>query len=214
MSLKGLLAAAAIGLAACSADAPVPTVSHHEHQNGIALSSLSRAGSAQTLDDLRQLTAPLHDVDAARAAQYGLLNLPPATAQDGCISDMSAGGMGYHYTRGNNLGDDAIDLLDPEFLVYAPTNAPRQDGVARTRLAAVEYFLPFTAKWPAPGGAGFQRAPTLHDFASTSSLPDIAFVPTTRFGGWMFHIWLWENNPAGMFENWNRSVPLCDGSTF
>ena len=208
------LSALAVALAGCSYESPAPTASRMSHAGGLMLSDLTQGSSAKTLDALRELTAPLHDVDAARAAQYGLLNLPPATAQDGCISDMSAGGMGYHYTRGNNLGDDAIDLLDPEFLVYAPTNAPRQDGVARTRLAAVEYFLPFTAKWPAPGGAGFQRAPTLHDFASTSSLPDIAFVPTTRFGGWMFHIWLWENNPAGMFENWNRSVPLCDGSTF
>jgi len=36
----------------------------------------------------------------------------------------------------------------------------------------------------------------------------------SRFSGWMFHIWLWENNPGGMFTNWNQSVPLCEGSTF
>jgi hypothetical protein len=46
-----------------------------------------------------------------------------------------------------------------------------------------------------------------------SELPDITFAPS-RFGGWMFHIWLWENNPGGMFANWNTSVPLCEGSAF
>lgn len=209
-----LLSALAIALAGCSTDSPVPTASHMSHAGGLMLSDLTQAGSAQTLDALRRLTAPLHDVDAATAAGYGLLKAPPLTAADGCISDVSAGGMGYHYTRGNNLADDSIALLDPEFLVYAPTNAPRVDGVARTRLAAVEYFLPFTAKWPAPGTAGFTRAPTLQDFASTRELPDNAFAPTTRFGGWMFHIWLWENNPSGMFENFNTSVPLCEGSAF
>ena len=178
------------------------------------LSDLTQASSAQALDALRRLTAPLHDVDAAGAEGYGLLKAPPLTAADGCISDAGLGGMGYHYTRGNNLADDAIDLLDPEFLVYAPTNAPRMDGVAKARLAAVEYFIPFSTTWPAPGTAGFTRAPTLHDFPSTSTLPDVAFAPTTRFGGWMFHIWLWENNPQGMFENWNTSVPLCEGSAF
>jgi hypothetical protein len=86
--------------------------------------------------------------------------------------------------------------------------------VARTRLAAVEYFLPYSAKWPARVDPAFARAPTLHDFPSTSGLPDVAFVDTPRFGGWMFHIWLWENNPAGMFENFNAAVPLCAGSTF
>jgi hypothetical protein len=209
-----LLAAFAVALAGCSADSPVPTTNHMSHGGGLMLSDLSQAASAQTLNDLRQLTAPLHDVDAATAAGYNLLVLPPATAQDGCISDASLGGMGYHYTRGNNLADDAIDLLDPEFLVYAPTDAPRKDGVARTRLAAVEYFLPFDVTWPAPTDPTFKRAPTLHDFSTTSSLPDVAFVATPRFGGWMFHIWLWENNPAGMFENWNTSVPRCLGSSF
>jgi hypothetical protein len=130
---------------------------------------------------------------------------------------MNKGGMGYHYTRGNNLADDSIALLDPEFMVYAPTDGPSKDGVARTRLAALEYFLPFSPRWPAPYAGsiaqsdGFQRAPTLHDFSTTSGLPDVAFVPTTRFGGWMLHIWLWENNPDGDFANWNRSVPLCQG---
>jgi len=212
MSLKGLLAAAAVVLAGCS-DSPVPTVSHHENHNGLALSSLSQAASAQTLDDLRQLTAPLHDVTAAEDTGYVLFKAPPLTAADGCISSAQEGGMGYHYTRGNNLADDAVSLLDPEFLVYAPTPAPRKDGEARTRLAAFDYFLPYSAKWPGPDDPDFKRRPRLHDFPTMSGLPDLEFAPS-RFNGWMFHIWLWENNPDGMFANWNTSVSLCDGSAF
>jgi hypothetical protein len=204
-----LLTFLAIGMAACSADAPVPTASHMSHDGGVMLSDLARAGNAQSLAALRQVTAAYHDLDAAASAGYGLLVAPPATAADGCISDPSMGGMGYHYTRANNLGDDAIDLLDPEFLVYAPVNGPLQDGVVKRRLAAVEYFLPFTTRWPAPGTTGFTKAPSLHDFPSTSDLPDVPFTATNRFGGWMFHIWLWENNSPGMFVNFNTSVPLC-----
>jgi hypothetical protein len=179
------------------------------HAGGLMLSDLTQASQAQTLNDLRNLTASLHDVDAALAQHYRLLVAPPATEGDGCISDPAIGGMGYHYSRFDNLGDDAIDLLNPEFLVYAPKNGPRQNDVARTRLAAVEYFLPFSLKWPGPNQPGFTKAPSLHDFPSTSNLPDVSFTATDRFGGWMFHIWLWENNPAGMFENFNGSVPLC-----
>ena len=204
-----LLVTFAFAVAGCSTDAPVQVDNHMSHHGGLMLSDLSQPGSAQTLDALRELTAPLHDVDAAGAAGYQLLTAPPATAADGCISDATMGGMGYHYTRGDNLQDDAITLLDPEFLVYAPTNAPRIDGVQQRRLAAVEYFIPFSPKWPAPSDPTFQRAPSLHDFPTTSDLPDSAFVATTRFGGWMFHIWLWENNPGGMLTNWNASVPLC-----
>jgi hypothetical protein len=208
-----LLVAFAFVLAGCNPDASLPVDGHLSHQNGLMLSSLSQSTNAQTLNALTQLTAPFHDVDAAQAAGYGLFSKPPLTAADGCISSAGDGGMGYHYTRGNNLTDDSVSLLDPEFLVYAPKNGPRKDGEARTRLAAFDYFLPYTAKWPGPDGPNFKRAPTLHDFSTMSDLPDLAFAPS-RFGGWMFHIWLWEHNPGGMFANWNRAVPVCEGSSF
>lgn len=204
----------AAALSACNSDSSLPTSGQMKHPGSLMLSDVAQAADAQTLSGLRELTAHFHDLDSAKAAGYGLLTAPPATAPDGCISDVMAGGMGYHYTRGDNLADDAITLLDPEFLVYAPTNAPPLNGVAQRRLAAVEYFLPFTNKWPAPSDPAFVKAPSLRDFPTTASMPDIAFTATARFGGWMFHIWLWENNPAGMFGNFNGSVPLCLGSSF
>lgn len=201
-------------LTACGSESPLPTTNRMSHPGSLMLSDVSQAASAQTLSALRSLTASLHDTLAATSAGYGRLVAPPLTAPDGCISDVNMGGMGYHYTRGNNLGDDAIDLLDPEFIVYAPKNGPRVDGEARIQLAALEYFLPFTPKWPAPSDPAFKKAPSLHDFPTTSDLPDVAFTSTTRFGGWMLHIWLWEDNPDGMFANFNTSVPLCLGSSF
>jgi len=208
-----LLGSFAFVLAGCNADTPVQADGHLAHGNGLVLSSLSRATNAQTLAALRTLTAPLHDLSKAEAAGYGLFVLPPLTAADGCISSTADGGMGYHYTRGNNLADDAVTLLDPEFLVYAPKDGPRKDGEARRRLAAFDYFIPYSPKWPGPDDPNFERAPRLKDFPTMSDLPDIAFAPS-RFGGWMFHIWLWEHNPGGMFTNWNTSVPRCEGSAF
>jgi hypothetical protein len=209
-----LLVSFAFVLAGCNADAPLQADRNRSHQNGLMLSSLSEASNAQTLNALRQLTAPFHDLESAEAAGYGLFKAPPPLmAEDGCISSKEEGGMGYHYSRLNNLADDAVTLLDPEFLVYAPTNAPRKDGEARRRLAAFDYFIPYSSKWPGPDDLNFKRAPTLHDFSTMSDLPDIAFAPS-RFNGWMFHIWLWEHNPGGMFTNWNTSVPLCEGSSF
>ncbi len=93
--------ALAVALAACTSDSPVPTASHMA--GGLMLSDLTQASQAQTLNDLKNLTAPLHDVDAALAQQYGLLVAPPATEGDGCISDPMLGGMGYHYTRWRQL---------------------------------------------------------------------------------------------------------------
>ena len=198
-----------MALAGCSSDSSMPTESH---MAGLPLSAVSQASNAQSLNDLRRITAPLHDLDAALAANYSLLIATPLTAPDGCISDMTAGGMGYHYSRFNNLGDNSINLLDPEFLVYAPTDAPAKDGVQRRRLGALEYFIPYSSVWPGPDDAGFVRAPRLSDFSSFAGLPDIAMSPTP-FGGWALHIWLWENNPAGMITNFNPSVPQCQGTT-
>ena len=207
------VAAIAFVVAGCNQDSPVQANPHLSHHNGLALSSLSGSAGAPTLTALTQSTAAFHDLATALAAGYGLFSAPPLTAADGCISSASDGGMGYHYGRLDNLADDSVTLLDPEFLVYAPKDAPRKDGEARTRLAAFDYFIPYSAKWPGPSDANFKRAPTLHDFSTMSALPDVAFAPS-RFGGWMFHIWLWEQNPAGMFANWNPSVPLCEGSVF
>ena len=207
-----LAAALAVALTACNTDAPMQA-HDHAHQGGLSLSSVNNPAGAQALAALRELTAPFHDLAAAQAAGYGLLALPPLTADDGCVSSLTDGGMGYHYTRGNNLADDSVSLLDPEFLVYAPKNGPRQNGEARTRLAAFDYFLPYSAKWPGPDDAGFVRAPQLHDFSTMRDLPDVTFAPS-RFNGWMVHIWLWENNPGGLFSNWNATVPLCVGSAF
>lgn len=175
------------------------------------LADVTQASSAQTLDALRQFTASFHDTTAAIAAGFTIFKMPPATAVDGCISDSDAGGMGYHYINngGKNIGDDSVALLDPEFIVYAPDKGPSNNGDVRRRLAAVEYFLPFSAKWPAKADKSFERAPRLHDFSTMSQLPDVEFTEATRFGGWMFHIWVWENNPGGMFANFNTSVPLC-----
>jgi hypothetical protein len=208
-----LLAGLTVVLAGCGAESPVQADHHRSHQHGLSLSTLSGASDAQTLDALRQLSAPFHDVDKAEAAGYALCKAPPLTAADGCVSSASEGGMGYHYTRGDNLADDAVSLRDPEFLVYAPTDAPRKGGEARRRLAAFDYFIPYSATWPGPDDPRFVRAPTLHDFPTMRELPDLAFAPS-HFDGWMFHIWLWEHNPGGTFTNWNTSVPLCEGSAF
>ena len=194
-------------LGGCSADSPMPT---DTHMAGLPLSAVAQASNSQALNQLRALTAPLHDINAATAAQYSLLVAPPLTAADGCISDATAGGMGYHYSRFNNLGDDSITLLDPEFLVYAPTAAPAKNGVQGRRLGALEYFIPYSPVWPGPDDAQFQRKPRLSDFSTFAGLPDVEMSPTP-FNGWALHIWLWENNPGGMLTNFNTSVPKCEG---
>jgi hypothetical protein len=207
------LAAFAVLLAGCNADTPLQTEHHQMHAGSLSMADLVKSTDPQTLDALRKLTAPFQVIDNATGAGYNLFIATPLTAPDGCISDRTVGGMGYHYTRGNNLADDSVALLDPEFIVYAPKKGDFKPGDQRRRLAAFDYFIPYSTKWPGPDDPTFKRAPTLADFSTMRALPNVTFAPS-RFGGWMFHIWLWENNPGGIFTNWNTIVPLCEGSSF
>src|SRR5262245_25289023 len=67
---------AVVALAACGADAPIPTVNHMSHAGGLMLSDLTQASQAQTLNDLRNFTAPLHDVNVALNQQYRVFVMP------------------------------------------------------------------------------------------------------------------------------------------
>lgn len=206
-----LLASTSLTLiAACGGDAPLPATSQ-EAVPPPALASSHGSGNPllqQQLAELSRFSAPYHDLTRAQADYPVLVNIPGLTSPDGCVSDASAGGMGYHYAGHFGL-DDQVNYLEPELLVFAPTNgaAVAPDGTPRMRLAGFDYFIPYSNAWP-EGGA----APTSAEMGLALD-PPVAFAPS-RFGGWMFHIWLWANNPAGMFANWNPAVPLCADSPF
>lgn len=131
--------------------------------------------------------AELRDLRLATAAFHSLQTANDAgwdVALTGCVSS-PAGGMGYHYGNGDLLFDDGVDELRPEVLVYAPS------ANGGKRLVAVEYLV-FTAMQPNP--------PTL--FGQQFHL-------NPNIGAWVLHVWLWQGNPNGLFEDWNPMVS-CD----
>lgn len=101
-----------------------------------AVAGLALAGSAHSDDGIpraelakvRAATARYHDLDAAVADEYELLDV--------CFQDEANGaGMGYHYWVGPDDLDAQVDALAPEALVYEPTD----HGL---KLVAVEYIVP------------------------------------------------------------------------
>ena len=96
---------------------------------GLAMTSPASAGGEDVpraeLAAVRNATAPFHDVDAATAAGYELLDV--------CFDDPD-GGMGIHYLKGV---DAHLDPLAPEALVYEVTDHG-------PKLVAVEYIVPKT----------------------------------------------------------------------
>lgn len=127
-------------------------------------------------------SAAYQDLDVALSAGY-------ASTLDtlGCFQDPVLGGMGLHYVD-QTLMDATVDITEPEALVYE-LDADK----AVTGLVAHEYIVPVEA-WtsadpPTLFGVPFHRHPTL---------------PL-----WVLHTWLWKDNVAGVFADWNPSVRLC-----
>ena len=139
----------------------------------------------QGIAEVRRFLAPFHNFD--KAVEYGYSVAAPAPGV--CISDPARGGMGYHYTRGDRdlIGDGVVNLLEPEFIVYAP------DGRGGVRLSAVDYFVPYST-WP---------------HAEPPSLLGVPFAREDGFQAYVLHIWAFWPNQAGIFEKYKPDVPLC-----
>lgn len=159
----------------------------------IALTSLVNAGTGVTdpsvLKDLakvRQATEKYHDVNVALAD--GFIRTPA------CVASPD-GGMGIHFINPARLMDPAINLLEPEVLLYVETST----GM---KLVGVEYFK----------GIG---APDTH---VPNPAPPAPVLFSRPFDGPMeqhepgqpphydLHVWVWQANPAGMFAPFNPNV--------
>jgi hypothetical protein len=143
----------------------------------------SDADVNKDLATLRQVTASFHQFDKATAAGWSA----KITA---CMTDPTLGGMGFHYGN-TNLIDGTARVDQPELLLYEP----EKNG--DLRLVAVEYIIPYT-------------------FHSRESAPPVLFGKEFKqndvFQLWGLHAWVWQDNPSGMFANWNPTVN-CDNTT-
>jgi hypothetical protein len=127
---------------------------------------------------LRRVTAKFHEFDEATEAGWSAQITP-------CMVDPGgAGGMGFHY---GNVGliDGTARVDQPELLLYEP------ESNGGLRLVAVEYIIPYT-------------------FHSRDAAPPVLFgqkfIQNDVFQLWGLHAWVWKDNPAGIFANWNPRV--------
>jgi hypothetical protein len=142
----------------------------------------ARAASASTasqIAQLRRLVAPFHDFDAAVHAGW-------ATQITACLEEPGLGAMGFHYGNLGYIQDGgAVDLLQPELLLYEPEKS------GKLRFVGVEYIVPFA------------------DHPATAAAPTLLgqpFAQVPEFGVWGLHIYVGRENPSGIFAPWNPKV--------
>jgi hypothetical protein len=158
----------------------------------------ARAGALSAdLQAVRAAVSRYNSYDQALAAGYNVGSEP-------CVSS-PAGTMGFHAS--NPVLLRTVDALHPPILIYVP----RADG--SKKLVAVEYFkvalantadgpVPWFASTPPPLGF-FNPAPSV--LGQTFDGPMPGHNPAMPWH-YDLHAWVIENNPAGVFAQWNPAI--------
>jgi hypothetical protein len=140
------------------------------------LSKLPGEDAAALVATLQRATARYHNLDAAIADGFVFL--------EACENRGDEGPVGTVYVNLGRLLDGVLDPSSPDALLYEP----RANG--RPRLAGVELAVPY-AVWAQ------QAAPTL--LGATFQRED-------EFGVFGLHVWVWRENPEGLFARTNPRI--------
>jgi len=106
----------------------------------------------------------------------------------------SAGGMGIHFLNPQLIGP-APDPLRPQILIYEP------DG-DKFRLVAAEWFIPLAT--------GIKERPALFGQPFDGPMEGHEPLLPKALHHYDLHVWLWKENPSGLFSATNPSV-TCGG---
>src|SRR4051812_19387567 len=165
-----------LAVTACT-DAATRSVGPFKSPTEVARAAAAASSQENTtLATLRRVTARYHNLDAAIADGFVFLH--------GCEVRSEEGPVGTVYVNFQRLLDGAIDPSLPDGLIYEPRNneAPR--------LVGVELAVPYPL-WTAP---------------QPPMLLGNAFQREDEFGVYGLHVWLWRNNPEGLFAESNPNV--------
>ena len=94
------------------------------------------------------------------------------------------GAMGYHHVQ-RAIVDTVLEIDKPEILLYEK----RADGTYR--LNGVEYIVPYRL-WPRD--------------AKPPKIMGLDLKREDNLNLWYLHMWVWKENPAGLFADYNPAV--------
>ncbi len=150
----------------------------------MALNALP-ANQNRLLAEIRRHTARFHEIEKALAEGYVM--------GSDCVYEEGLGAMGYHFVRPDLIGGD-FDHRYPEALIYEA----QEDG--EMNLVAVEYII-VAAAWDAVNTEPPFLGNREFDFVE-AKLPGEGLP----FDNYQLHVWVWRNNPLGMYFPFNPKV--------
>ena len=113
----------------------------------------------------------------------------PQGAQDGPIT-YPPGAMGVHFLNLGNVGP-VLDPAKPQILIYEPVGD-------KLVLTAAEWFMPVQV-------AG-DKVPTIFGQTLYGPMDGHEPIMPASLRHYDLHVWLWKDNPRGMFVSTNASV--------
>lgn len=124
----------------------------------------------------------------------------PTTAGTGQVpAYRTPGGMGVHFFNVTLMGPE-LDPLRPQVLVYEPKGDKMQ-------LVAAEWFVPLST--------GIKERPQLFGHPFDGPMEGHHPLMPSAMSHYDLHVWLWKENPAGMFSPTNPTVKCPEtGYTF
>jgi hypothetical protein len=116
----------------------------------------------------------------------------PHGAVDGPI-EYPPGAMGVHFLNTANIGP-TLDPAKPQVLIYEPVGG-------KLKLVAAEWFMPVAV-------AG-DKAPSILGHTLVGPMAGHEPIMPAELRHYDLHVWLWKNNPKGVFTSTNATVK-CD----
>lgn len=151
------------------------------------------------LERAREATAKYLDVAVAEADGF--------VREGPCVFDPVRGTMGIHYAYGSRISDRELEPEAPEALLYLEENG-------KLRLVAIEHVQLISIGGAPYPGCGVENnscpprnpppPPSLYDGVVFDG-PMAGHAPGMPWH-YDLHVWIWAENPAGMFEQFNPSL--------
>jgi hypothetical protein len=121
----------------------------------------------------------------------------PQGAQDGPIV-YPPGAMGVHFLNMANVGP-VLDPAKPQILIYEPVGD-------KLVLTAAEWFMPVQV-------AG-DKVPSIFGQPLVGPMDGHEPIMPAALRHYDLHVWLWKDNPRGMFTSTNASIKCAPKATY
>ena len=169
-----------------------------------ATAQVKQAGTPALTGELASVRTSLDKYrDPIVAVREGFLSTVacidfPADVMDGNVP-YKAGTMGVHFINMGNVGPN-LDPAKPQVLIYEPVGDKLQ-------LVSAEWFMPVELVKDG-------KAPKIFGQTLQGPMPGHAPVMPAELRHYDLHVWLWRDNPRGVFEPTNANAKCPKGATY